>query len=198
MLDPLIIVITGPPASGKSSVARRVTARFALPWVSKDGIKETLYDSLGYHNRRASGRLSTATQDLLFHFADVLLAARQPFVLESNFRPRRDAEAFRRLASRHPYRALQVHCDAPAPVLVRRFLNRWEAGRRHPGHADDLTAQDIAHDIRTGEFAPLDLPGQTVHLDTGDFEGIDFPALYAAIGAALAEGTEEPLAPPAR
>jgi len=185
---PLLIVITGPPASGKSSVARRVTARFALPWVSKDGIKETLFEGLGWRSRRGSYRLTETTRTLLFYFAEVLLAAGRPLVLESNFRPRRDEEAFRRLASRHPYRLLQVHCDAPADLLVRRFLTRWEAGRRHPGHADDVTAQDIAQDIRTGEFGALALDGEIVRLDTADFERIDFTALYATMRAALEEG----------
>ncbi len=186
MSDPLLIVVTGPPASGKSSVARRITSRFGLPWISKDGIKETLFDSLGWRNRHST-RQSEATLALLFYFSDVLLAAGRPFVLESNFRPRRDEDAFRCLASRYPHRLLQVHCDAPPDLLVRRFLSRWEAGRRHPGHADDLTAQDIAQDIRSGLFGPLDIGGRTVQLDTTSFETIDFAALYAIIREELGD-----------
>lgn len=181
MSDPLVVIVTGPPASGKSSVARRIAAQFNLPWVSKDGIKETLFDALHWRNRRGGSLLSDATQALLFHFAGILLAAQRPFLLESNFRPRRDGEAFRRLAERYPFRPFQVHCDAPADLLVHRFLSRWQAGRRHPGHADYLTAQDVAQDIRAGEFGPLDVGGRLVHLDTSCFETIDFDALYKAI-----------------
>lgn len=187
MSSTLLVIVTGPPASGKSSIARRIAGRFGLPNVNKDGIKETLFDSLGWRNRRQSARVNQATRSLLFHFADVLLAAGRPFVLESNFRPRRDEPAFRRLAERYPFRPLQVHCDAPAEYLVRRFYGRWQAGRRHPGHADNLTASDIMQDIRSGQFGVLDIGGTVYRLDTGDFESIDFAPLYEAVRVALAE-----------
>ncbi len=187
MSSPLLIIVTGPPASGKSSIARRIAARYRLPNVNKDGIKETLFDTLGWRNRRLSPRLNQATRSLLFYFADVLLAAGQPLVLESNFRPARDEQAFRRLAEKHPFRPLQVHCDAPVEYLVRRFHSRWQAGRRHPGHADDLTAGEVTQDIRSGQFGPLDIGGTLIQLNTGDFEALDFAFLYETIRKALEE-----------
>ncbi|MER6099393.1 AAA family ATPase [Streptomyces sp. NPDC001728] len=40
-------VVSGPPASGKSTLAHALTARLGLPLVDKDVILESLYDSLG-------------------------------------------------------------------------------------------------------------------------------------------------------
>ncbi len=42
-----IVLVTGPPASGKSFVAALVAERFGLPLIAKDAIKETLFESLG-------------------------------------------------------------------------------------------------------------------------------------------------------
>ena len=45
---PLLIIVNGPPASGKSTLAEQVAAQLRLPYLSKDAIKEELYDSLGF------------------------------------------------------------------------------------------------------------------------------------------------------
>src|SRR5262249_58176789 len=44
---PLLVVVTGPPASGKSRLAEELAESLGLPLVTKDGIKETLFDTLG-------------------------------------------------------------------------------------------------------------------------------------------------------
>jgi predicted kinase len=44
---PLVVVVTGPPASGKSTIARELADALAAPLIAKDPIKETLFDSLG-------------------------------------------------------------------------------------------------------------------------------------------------------
>jgi adenylate kinase family enzyme len=40
-----IVIVSGPPASGKSSLASRLATDFSLPAITKDGIKETLLDT---------------------------------------------------------------------------------------------------------------------------------------------------------
>jgi 2-phosphoglycerate kinase len=48
---PMVIVITGPPCAGKTTIARRVAERFSLPWMGKDMVKELLFDALGWQDR---------------------------------------------------------------------------------------------------------------------------------------------------
>ena len=47
MKRPLVVVVTGPPAAGKTTIAREVAARLRLPLITKDTIKEALFDGLG-------------------------------------------------------------------------------------------------------------------------------------------------------
>lgn len=42
-----LIVIVGPPASGKTALARRLATDLRLPLLSRDDFKERLFDTLG-------------------------------------------------------------------------------------------------------------------------------------------------------
>ena len=45
MEAPLVVVVTGPPAAGKTTVAREIARSLRLPLVAKDTIKEALFDA---------------------------------------------------------------------------------------------------------------------------------------------------------
>ena len=61
MAAPLVVVVTGPPAAGKTTVARELACRLRLPLIAKDTIKEALFDGLGTGDLAWSRRLGEAT-----------------------------------------------------------------------------------------------------------------------------------------
>lgn len=44
------ILVTGIPAAGKSTMAEFLAERLELPVISKDSLKELLYDMIGWTN----------------------------------------------------------------------------------------------------------------------------------------------------
>ena len=45
------ILVTGIPATGKSTMAKAMSERMKLPVISKDTIKELLFDNVGFQSR---------------------------------------------------------------------------------------------------------------------------------------------------
>src|SRR5690348_10057954 len=123
MRAPFLIIVSGPPASGKTTLARQVARELGLPMLYKDGIKETLFDSLGWQDRAWSKKLGAATYYLLYYFLEAELAAGLSLVIESNFGPPANAE-FRRLQDKYPFRPFQVMCRADGNTLVERYRAR--------------------------------------------------------------------------
>jgi predicted kinase len=56
-----IVVVCGPPASGKTTLARAIADDLRLPLLSKDAVKEVLFDALGSGDRAWSLRVGLAT-----------------------------------------------------------------------------------------------------------------------------------------
>ena len=82
---PLLIVIGGAAASGKTTLAESLAHEFHLPLLSRDTLKEALMDSLGSPNRSRSRELGAASYAVVYAVLDRLLAANVGAVVESNF-----------------------------------------------------------------------------------------------------------------
>jgi predicted kinase len=154
---PLVVVVTGPPAAGKTTIARAIAERLRLPLIAKDTIKEALFDGLGTGDLAWSQQLGEATFLAMLAIAEESVAAGSNLVLEANFI--RGGES--RLAAL-PARFVQMHCSAPLEVLVERYASR----ERHPGHVDSERIDALRDAVETGRHEPLDLPGELIRIDT--------------------------------
>jgi predicted kinase len=124
-----VVLVSGAPASGKTTLAGPLAAELGLALLSKDQIKETLHDALGGPEADLSWsqRLGAAAMELLW-----ALAADQPaVVLEANFPPRR-AYVRDKISALCP-RPVEVYCACPPGLAARRYAER--AAARHPVHA---------------------------------------------------------------
>ena len=57
---PRLLIVNGLPGSGKTTLSRELAPRLGLPLISKDDIKELLFDQLGWSDREQSKRFGGA------------------------------------------------------------------------------------------------------------------------------------------
>ncbi len=177
----VVILVTGIPCTGKSTLARRLARDLGLPLVSRDDIKEVLFDDLGWKDRDWSKKLGIASWHLLYYFVELLLGTWQPFVVENYFKPDFDSQKFRDLRARHDFQALQIRCTTDGETLFERFKRRSESGQRHRGHTDHENYAEFEKRLITGTVDVLDIGGQTLEVDATDWQGIDYAALLTAV-----------------
>lgn len=169
-----LILVTGAPASGKSTLANRLVARYPCVRLDKDTIKEALFEVLGTGDARWSRSLSDASFAVLFALAAPLLARGQALLLEGNFRPGEHEAPLGRLLAAQPAACAQILVDAPAELRAARLRGRAHDAGRHPGHAD------AAADALAAATGPLALPGTLLRI-AGDADAAGFERLCAAL-----------------
>jgi predicted kinase len=188
MSPPVLVIVTGLPGAGKTTLARRLATDLRLPCIHRDGIKETLFESLGWSDREWSRRLGAASYDLLFHFLDVALAAGRSLVVESNFSAAYHTPRFLALKERHGFEPYQILCYANGETILERFRLRASSPDRHPGHVEGANMAEFEPILLQGRIEPLAIGGALVEVDTSDFAQVDYDALLAAARLTLPAG----------
>ena len=162
-----LVVISGAPASGKTTLAHMLGRRLDLAVLEKDALKEALADAVGLPaDVAASVRLGAASYAALLTLARELLAAEVGVILDSNFR-RGISEA-----QLVPVRAVAtsvclVHCTAPEALIARRYRSR----SRHAAHLDNHRHEALRADLAAGRYEPLRVDWPTVVVRT--YSGYD-------------------------
>lgn len=175
---PTLIILQGHPCTGKSSLLNQVCRKLNLPNVSRDELKEMLFDRLGTLDREWSMKLGGASYDLFFATIEKLLLTKASFVIESNFEPHRHREVLAKMIDVHDYDVLEVLLDADPKIILKRFKDRWESGERHCGHVDHERYADLESRVRNGNLESLSIGQRLIKIDTSDYNTVDWSELF--------------------
>lgn len=132
--DRLFVVVSGPPASGKSTLAPALAAALDLPVLAKDTIKDALMSALGVADLEESRRLGSASVDVLYAVAADTSGA----VLEAPFYRSRARLRLHGLGAQ----IVEVFCRCDRETLSRRYAERSRARPRAAGHFDESRSPD--------------------------------------------------------
>jgi predicted kinase len=177
-----VIVVSGAPGTGKSTVAAALAAQLHWPVLELDMIKEALADVLGLGGHDWSDRLGDAAAEVLFR-----LCARSPDVVaEGWWRGARRERTLSEFAG-----AAEVFCYCDPQLAGSRMRARHGAGR-HPVHRDMISPSIISGGADlAATVTPLGLGAALVKVDTGQPGA---PArTVAAVTAALSQRTRKQL-----
>jgi predicted kinase len=178
------IIVTGLPASGKSTIGRAVAAVLGLPMLDKDEIMEGLFAIKGIGNAQWRTRLSRAADEALkersMRTYGAVIASwwRHP---ASDINTGTPAEWLSSLSGG----LIELHCICPAKVAAERFLSR----KRHEGHLDHLKTHDQVLESfqKFATFGPLGI-GRLVEVDTEN--DVELNSVLSEINLALCGGSQ--------
>jgi predicted kinase len=156
-----LIVVSGAPGTGKSTIARAVGAGLRFGVLSLDPIKEALADVVGLGDEDWSNRVGDAAAEVVFR----LSADFPDAVAEGWWRGARRDRAVAEFAG-----AVEVFCHCDPELAAARSLARREGGR-HPIHRDMINPAGVGSAAHIASLAatvtPLRLGGPLIEVDTG-------------------------------
>lgn len=171
---PALVVVSGPPGSGKTTLAREVAERLGCPAVIRDEIKQGMVLNTPGHRSGGHDPLDHRTLDVFFEVLTALLAAGTTVVAEAAFQDglwRRGLEPLSALS-----RIRVVRCATPSGVARDRVARRADGSPHRAAHAD----RELLDAIASGRFShegfrhiSLDVPTLTVDTSDGYRPGLD-------------------------
>ena len=194
------ILVTGIPAAGKSTMAEVLSERLKLPVISKDTVKELLFDNVGFQSRAEKVKLGITGMEIMYYVAGQLMKAGQPFILENNFEYSSE-QGMKSLLEKYQYSALTITLTGDYKVIYQRFLERENSPDRHRGHIVNdcypekkennmktLKAKTISYEnfvcgIEKRGFDAFCVDGRQIKVDTTDFSKINMGELFSQIAA---------------
>ncbi len=206
------ILVTGIPAAGKSTMAAALADKLKLPVISKDSIKELLFDNVGFRSRQEKVNLGTAAMEIMYYVAGQLMRQGNPFILENNFE-NVSREGLNALLSKYGYTALTVTLTGDYKVIYQRFLERNASPDRHRGHVVNdcypekegpdgnqgqessqteiiMRYEDYLYGIEHRGFDTFEAGGEQIKVDVTDFAAVNMDLLVAKITQWCANNTK--------
>jgi predicted kinase len=155
LIEPFFVVVSGPPASGKSTLAPLLARELNLPLLAKDTIKDALVAVLDVREIEFSRRLGTAAVSAMFAIARNCPSGA---VLESVFHRSRALGQIRTL----PGVVVEVFCSCDRAVAEDRYMRRATTERR--GYFD---SQRLPEELWNDEIArPVAGGWPVIEIDT--------------------------------
>ena len=198
MMAANLILMSGLPASGKSSFAEYAAKELSIPIIEKDEIKEFLFDTVGFRSHDEKTQLDIAASNIMMYTAGRIIDSGNSVILDNNFESR-NLVNLNKLIAEHPCNVITVRFNGDVSVIYQRFLKRDKDPNRHPGHVlvtcyppvegveDEgklITLQAFAEKFR--QRGTLDFQmGTLIEVDATDFKSVSYPRILERLKAEL-------------
>ncbi|MFB7518100.1 AAA family ATPase [Streptomyces sp. NPDC056144] len=165
---PTLAVVSGPPATGKSTLARMLAQELGCPAVLRDEIKQGMVmNQTGHGDAGGFDALNGPAMEAFFATLAVLIRSGTSVIAEAAFQDRLWRPGLEPLADVADLRV--VRCTAPAPTLARRVAERARLDRHRAAHGDHALLADMEAGVYDpGRFVPISLTAPVLLVDTSD------------------------------
>ena len=173
----ICILVTGIPASGKSFFSNYLSDYLDIPCISKDSIKERLFDTVGFKSRAEKIVLNDAATGEMFYFAEVLMKRKGVFILECNFE-KESKKQIADLIAKYKYKCITAFLSGNHRIIYERFERRNESGDRHPGH---VINDCYPRNVRESDFAAMSFEDFEREIETRGMDDFEIGDYYFRI-----------------
>jgi predicted kinase len=164
MPRPLFVIVSGPPAAGKTTSAPLLAQALEMPLFSIDDTKERLADAIGKRALAFADEMGNAAMQQVLQAARELLAAGTDVMIEGFMRHGPSEPLL--LPLMEMAESVLVHLYAADLILKQRYEARAVLPERHWIHGDIARLGTLTPELPAHLAAPLDPGVSRIFIDT--------------------------------
>ncbi|OQP40062.1 hypothetical protein A4H97_17770 [Niastella yeongjuensis] len=164
MDKPLLVVVTGSPASGKSTLAHILARKINCPLVSRDELKEGLINTLGVSHSQLNKPIDLQVYEIFFETIALLLSKGISLVIEAAFQDKLWRPKLTNLLQQATIRI--IVCKTDTALIRERFATRLlnNPGREQFHGDQSLNEEQFA--LLIENYQPVNMEIPTLQVDT--------------------------------
>lgn len=178
-----VIVLSGPPAAGKTWWGHRLSAELGIPYLNRDEFKAPVYPLFAEFGV-PPGRAAKAGRELWLTAMAAVLDAGVPVVADGVFNFDEHVQAFRTFIRERAEPCFEIRLRGDPDVLLQRFIDRAD-----PPLLEHLRPSVVAATRRS--YPPIIEGAPAVDVDSTDLSAVDDAAVVKAVAGWL-RGSREP------
>lgn len=124
-----LIILTGAPASGKSSFAVSLSKILDISWTSKDAYKVELFEQHGFNSHAEKKKLSIRGEEMLIERIEQAVSRNENLIVDNNFK---NYDSIRDILARYDTecKIICFYLYADSAILAKRYNERILSGKR--------------------------------------------------------------------
>ena len=178
MIKPLLVVVTGRPASGKSTLAKMLCAEIRCPLISRDELKEGYIHTTGYRHSHLSAAAALHIYETFFETIGLLVSRGISIVVEAAFQDKLWRPKLLALIEKAEIRI--VLCETTVEIAKARFVDRLgNDPERDRFHGDAAVKEQGG--LMTDRYEPVNIGVRILAVDTTNQYDPDIKQIIAFI-----------------
>ncbi|HET7118841.1 MAG TPA: AAA family ATPase [Hanamia sp.] len=168
MNKPLLLVVTGSAASGKTTLAHILSKKINCPLISRDELKEGYINTLGVQHSQLNHSVDRNIYDTFFGTIDLLVSKEISIIAEAAFQDKLWRPKLLNLLDKAEIKI--IICKTNPDLVKSRFISRFSDNpNREKFHGDksiSLSKERFA--LLTEIYEPVNISMPTLCVDTTD------------------------------
>jgi predicted kinase len=168
MTKPLLIIVTGSPASGKTTLAHILTEKINCPLLSRDELKEGYINTLNVAHNELNNSVDLHVNNTFFKTTGLLISKGISIIIEAAFQDKLWRPKLLDLSDKAKIKV--IICRTNSDLIKTRFINRLSSNsNREKYHGDQsLSLSQEKFIALTENYQPINIDAPTLQVNTTD------------------------------
>jgi|GEM_PF-1885909 len=178
-----VIIVSGPPCAGKTTLAEKLAKRFKLPIISRKMIRDLLFNTYDCEDLSIFNKSRQVGFNIMFILIKLFLHRSQSFIIDSAFNSDRSRKKICEFQKKYKFDCLLIDLRATGEVLWSRYQARIKLEQKRQDYFFNSRLRQIKKLAFRGFTPAPKISGKTIKIDMTNFKKVNYQKIIQEVKA---------------